>query len=392
MPRSRREFLKAIAAAGMLGASVSETTARQGALPNPKSSGIDHVVVVCMENRSFDHFLGWLPGANGRQAGLSYPSSSGPQSTYHLTTYTGCHSKSPDNSWAGGRIQYDNGLCDGWLLDPNNDSYCIGYYTQTDLAFLAQAAPYWTTCDQYFSAIMGPTFPNRMYLHAGVTDRLTDSILPFSRLPAIWDALAAAGVSGRYYYTDLSFLSLWGFKYASISAPIAKFFVDCDAGTLPSVAYVEPSFLGDVTGTGNDDHPFNDIRNGEYFLNQVYKAVTTGRDWARTVLILTYDEWGGFFDHIEPQNAPDINTAYQLRGFRVPCLVISPLAPRNTVAHGLYDHASVLTFIEWRWNLPPLSVRDQYANNIGEVLDFSRPRDLSAPQYGAGGTYPAFCL
>src|SRR5690349_2323819 len=140
-------------------------------LPEPSESGIEHVVLVMMENRSFDHFLGWLPGADGRQAGLAYPDHDGIlQPTHHLLDPQGCAFSDPDYSYAGGRVEFDHGACDGWLRAGSNDVYSIGYYEQADLAFLGQAAPLWTVCDRYFAAILGPTYPNRIYQHAGVTD------------------------------------------------------------------------------------------------------------------------------------------------------------------------------------------------------------------------------
>jgi phospholipase C len=361
-------------------APASRTATVRADLPDPSSSGIDHIVVLCMENRSFDHILGWLPGANGRQAGLSYPDRNGnPRPTYHLTTYQGCGHPDPDHSYGGARIEYDNGACDGWLRV--NDEFSIGYYRQSDLAFLGRAAPTWTVCDNYHAATLGPTFPNRIYLHAAQTDRTDDSI-GFTSLPTIWDSLSRAGVSHAYYYNDLPFLSLWGLKYLGISHGFDRFRSDCANGTLPAVSYVDPPlFLEAIDGTAKDDHPHGDIRNGEATMNSVYRAVTTSPAWARTVLVITFDEWGGFFDHVPPTAAPDTNPAVTgLRGFRVPAIVVSPLAQRAAVARNLYDHTSVLKLIEWRFGLAPLTPRDAAANNLAEVLNFGAP-DLNAPQW-----------
>jgi phospholipase C len=111
------------------------------ALPPPGSTGLEHVVVVMMENRSFDHLLGWLAGANGKQAGLTYPTPKGGRaSTDHLTDFQGCGHPDPDHSFEGGRTELDGGAADGWLPDTANDEYAIGYYTQRDLPFLGKAA------------------------------------------------------------------------------------------------------------------------------------------------------------------------------------------------------------------------------------------------------------
>jgi len=401
---SRREFIRTTSglAAGLaLSGGVSSVFAapRNKKLPTPNKSGIQHIVVVTMENRSFDHFLGWLPGANGKQAGLTYVDNAG---VAHATAplapdYQGCGHPDPDHSYEGARIEYDNGACDGWLKAGSNDEFSIGYYTQSDLPFLGSAATTWTAFDNYYAAIMGPTYPNRIYMHAAQTDRLDDSILPISTLPTIWDRLADHNISRKYYFTDFPFLALWGTKYLGISGLITDFFSDCARGTLPAVSYVDPGLLGEEQGLSNDDHPHADIRNGEVFLNAIYQAVTSSPNWANTMLIITFDEWGGFFDHVAPTKAPipasDAALGSDgLRGFRVPTLVISPWSPRATVQRGLYDHTSILKLIEWRWNLRPLTVRDANANNIAEALDFSRA-NLSAPAFAVpGGVFGGVCV
>jgi phospholipase C len=365
-------------------------------LPDPAASGIEHVIVFMMENRSFDHFLGWLPGADGRQAGLTYVDAAGvPHETYPLAPdFQGCSYQDPDHSYAGGRVEYNGGACDGWLRA--NDVFSIGYYRQEELPFLGRAVPDWTSFDQYFCAILGPTFPNRIYQHAGQTDRI-DNSPTLCQLPTIWDRLAAQGLVGRYYYGDLPFLGLWGLKYAPISRPIDAFYLDCAAGTLPHVAFVDGSFLQELTGTGADDHPYCDIRAGEAMMNRIYSAVTQSPAWSRTVLVINFDEWGGFFDHVAPPVAP-IPAADQAagnadgrRGFRTPTLLISPFARRTQTSHVLYDHTSVLRMIEWRWGLAPLSVRDATTNNLADELDFTQVDLAPPPVYSVPAVTGAVC-
>jgi phospholipase C len=378
---TRRELLAA-AAAGALTLRTGAAFARE-TLPAPGRSGIDHIVVVTMENRSFDHLLGWLPGANGRQAGLTYVDAAGaPHDTFPLAPdFQGCGYADPDHSYDGARVEFNGGACDGWLRAGRNDVFSIGYYRQQDLPFFGQAAPRWTVCDNYFAAILGPTFPNRFYLHSGVTDRL-ENLTKVTTLPTIWDRLAAKRLTGRYYAGNLAFLLLWNQKYNSITRTQAQFFADCRTGKLPHVAYVDPNYTlveeGPASGVGNDDHPHSDIRAGESFLGRVYDAVTKSPAWPRTLLVITFDEWGGFYDHVPPGTAPDVDPAYQQRGFRVPCVLVSPFARRAHVDHGVYDHTSILKLIEWRFGLAPLSVRDAAATNLANALDFSRRR-LAAP-------------
>jgi len=384
-PRTtRRGFLKAtVATAGMLafgglgrvGDALSQTL-----LPAPETSGIDHIVVLMMENRSFDHYLGWLPHADGRQAGLRYGDDAGvAHETYRLAPeFQGCGRPDPDHSYEGGRVEYNGGRCDGWLRAGDNDRFAIGYYTKQDLAFFGKAAPKWTIADRYFCSIMAPTYPNRVYQHAAQTDRITNT-LELSTLPTIWDRLEEAGLEGGYYWSDVPFLALWGAKYLPLSRSFSQFIADAAAGTLPHVSFVEPRFLGAEFGLSGDDHPYADIRNGQAFMNRVYQAVVTSPAWSRTLLVFNYDEWGGFFDHVPPPTAaiPPADAAAGNQdgrlGFRVPCMVVSPFARRRHVSNLVMDHTSILRMIEWRFNLEPLTERDATANNLADALDFSRP-------------------
>jgi phospholipase C len=372
---------------------------KAAALPNPAHSGIEHVVVVMMENRSFDHFLGWLPGSDGRQTGLSYADPKGTRHrTFHQTQFNGCGFTDPDHSYGGGRLQFNNGKMDGFLTDTDNDSFAISYYEAKDRPFMSRLARSYTTFDRYFCAILGPTYPNRFFQHAGQTDRLDDAVT-VSTLPTIWDQLNQGnGPTGRYYYSDVPFTALWGGKYTSISHPFTDFLSDVAQGTLPNVSYLDPKFIGESMGTSADDHPLADIRAGDAFLSQVFHAVTKGPAWSKTVLVINYDEWGGFFDHVAPRRITaavaqgtspssgvdtDLNAQGKvLSGFRVPCIVASPFSRVGghtaAVNHQFFDHTSVLKLIEWRWGLQPLTRRDAShaasdPGNLATALDFAHP-------------------
>ncbi len=241
---------------------------------------------------------------------------------------------------------------------------------------------------------MAPTYPNRIFLHSAQTDRM-DTTLQLAIMPTIWDLLAAKGVAANYYFTDAPFVALWGTKYLGISKSIGDFYTDAAAGNLPSVSFVDPGFLGEeLEGTAEDEHPLADIRLGQSFLGRVHDAVVGSPNWERTALVVTYDEWGGFFDHVPPPVGPDPNPLLGagLRGFRVPCVMISPRARRGYVAHNLYDHTSILKMIEWRFGLESLSVRDAAANNLAEVLDFTNPPNLTAPKYNIPTPTVAACV
>jgi phospholipase C len=399
-PLTRRQLLLGTAATAA-GAAVGRAVASPSrlitptTLPSPNGSGIDNIVVLVMENRSFDHYLGWLPGANGQQAGLSYVDSNGvTQSTYRLQVRQGCGMDDPDHSYSGGRVQFNNGACDGFAKT-TPDTFPLGYYTREDLPFyggsqgkqgLVDVA---TTFDHWFCSILSSTYPNRYYTHAGRTERL-DNTMATTAMPTIWDQLAAADVSATYYFSDLPFLALWGEKYIPISRHIEDFFAQAASGTLPAFSYIDPFFLGEDQGGSNDDHPHADIWRGQAFVSLVAQAIVNSPQWSRTALVVTYDEWGGFFDHVPPPQLPDdrptgsVDFDHSQAGFRVPAFVLSPFAKRGSiqgaVSGAAWDHTSMLKFVQWRWGLPPhLSPRIDAAANIADALDFTTPPDTSIP-------------
>jgi phospholipase C len=397
MSINRRQFLRnaagAVSSAAVMGAAGSQRLAGQEqTLPSPEASGVDHIVVVMMENRSFDHLLGWLPGGNGTQAGLAYLDKKGEaHATYRLPTFVGCSHPDPDHSYAGGRSEYNNGAMDGWLRTTTNDVFSIGYYAETDLPFFSALARNFTTLDNYFASILSSTFPNRVFQHAAQTDRLSNT-LDLSTLPTIWDTLAAAGVSHKYYYSNVPFLALWGVKYLGISALFANFLADAASGNLPAVSFLDPRFTILDDGLGNDDHPHADLRAGEAFLGQVYRALSSGPAWQNTVLVVNRDEWGGFYDTVAPPRvvAPnDVDTdmvgGQVLLGCRVPVVVVSPFTQGNPATPRinslLYDHTSVLKMIEWRFGLPALTSRDgsEELANLALALNFAAPPSLTPP-------------
>jgi phospholipase C len=401
-PLTRRQLLigsAATAAGAAVGRAVAAPKTSRlvtpTTLPSPNDSGIDHIVVVVMENRSFDHYLGWMAtepkfgAVEGKQAGLSYVDSNGAtQSTYRLAVRQGCGMDDPDHSYSGGRVQFNGGACDGFAKT-SPDTFPLGYYTRADLPFYGGSSgkqgfvDVATTFDHWFASILSSTYPNRYYTHAGRTERV-DNTMATTEMPTIWDRLAAANVSANYYFSDLPFLALWGDKYLPISRHMETFFPQAASGTLPSFSYLDPFFLGEDQGGSNDDHPHADIWRGQAFLSLVVQAVVSSPLWSRTALVVTYDEWGGFFDHVAPPQLPDdrpLGTAdfdHSQAGFRVPAFVLSPFAKRGAVNATQFDHTSMLKLAEWRWGLQPLAPRDGAANNIADVLDFANP-DFSVP-------------
>jgi phospholipase C len=456
MMLSRRKFLQIAAAAGGLAVTgtdlLNEAAANASNVIRPNGSGgIRHIVILMMENRSFDHFLGWLPGADGRHDlrfvsaadGNTYPN-------YPLAPdFQGCGYSDPDHSWEGWLVEHNFGRMDGFLQRPtspaNNpgvtlaaaNTFPIGYYTNLnpygmpkalpDLPVIGALAGRYTTLDRYFCAFAGETFPNRFYQHAGQTDRDHNSEVA-STLPTIWDQLSpipnSQGIpTGGYYYRDSPFLALWAspaiepgatFKYqaffhafsdgdASTAALSAgtSFVAACENGTLPNVCYIDPAFDNDGTGTSGDDHPLGDVRLGERFIADAYHALADNGYLNDTVFVVTFDEWGGFYDHVPPpQVIDDTNPAdvmhagdsttptdgqlipnYSQLGFRVPGIVVTNLAlPHRVVHDGPFEHCSSLALIESTFGLRPLTARDRSARNLREILvPFPVPAAFAVP-------------
>ena len=426
---TRRSVIKGaagLAGAAALGSSLPQAAFAQsvpGSLPDPKSSGIDHIVVLMMENRSFDHALGWVRGANGVQSGRTFvDNANNAHQSFHLTDFQNCTSADPDHGYTAGRTQRNGGAVDGFLKTQRaGDLFPIGYFLESDLPFFSYAAKHWTICDKYHCSVLGPTWPNRFYMHAGQTDRLTTGgprifpptipsipgvppqLLALVSVisPTIWDLAAAAGLSARYYFdnsdpNNFAFTALWGGKYAGITKSFNQFLADAASGNLPAISYIDPNFQGESAGTGNDDHPLNDVRNGQAFLDQVYQALTTSPNWPNTLFVINYDEWGGFADHVNPPVAPvsaneqnfvgngatDGVPGSAFLGFRVPCIIIGPRARRGTVIHTQFDACSILNMISWRFGLPTLGARGSGPNasiNMATALNFASPANVSIP-------------
>jgi len=405
---SRRQFIgAAAAAAGSLalpGCSNSASVATLGdGLPDPERAGFDHVVVVMMENRSFDHFLGWVPGADGVQAGTKLQDSAGNTfESYDLApNFQNCQLADPDHSYAGGRTEINGGAMDGFLkTQPAGDAFPIGYYTADSLPFFKGCAENWTICDRYFSGILSSTTPNRIYMHAGQTDRLENSV-DISVLPTIWDRMIEAGRSVAYYYVDVSYTSFWGSKYKSFSKKyrMRDLADDVNSGKLANLTYIDNvgTSINEIGGLSGDDHPVADIRNGQAFLNEVYDILRRGPQWEKTLLIINYDEWGGFYDHVPPPLAPVSDDEAALGndgrlGCRVPCVIIGPHARRGHVEHMQFDPNSILNMLAWRFGFAPLGARGD-SNNIAHALDFSAAPRLDTPSFDvAAGPFGGLCL
>ena len=415
----RREFLKRSALAGgalTLGGAMRPSFASRFLDPHLAAEGsildlpaaespIDTIVVLMMENRSIDHYLGWLAtdnayiaaGQSRYGAGFSFDADNTQSflntdgeavGTYHYPTrggdnpYRGCEHPDPGHGWNHGRAQRDGGFL---AAGSGNDEFALSYYLAEDVPLYANLARRFTTFDRYHCSLLAPTYPNRLYMHSAQSGGEKTNRLPIAERghswPIIWEKLAAANVPSAYYFVDLPAILLFGARTIPFTRHIERFFADAAAGQLPRVVFLDPGF---TTGMRTDDHPYADIRAGQKFVLDVLKAFVESPHWQRGAFFITYDEWGGFFDHVAPPLLPDSRASgndaenFGQAGFRVPTLMASPYAQPGFVDHRLYDHTSILRFIEWRYLGAPaegsggagwwLTARDQNAANIGASL------------------------
>jgi phospholipase C len=408
---TRRGFLAltgALAAMGIgsgsKGAADSESTQPSNRLPNPGDVHFDTVVVLMMENRSFDHVLGWLPGAKGWQPGLSYVDGDGvPHEPWPLgPDFQGCAFEDPDHTWPGIAIQYADGRCDGFLKTAKpGDRFPIGYYREDELPILSALAKNYTTFDNYFCSMMGPTWENRLF-QLSATTQLDENWCDFPRederrpvviQTTIFDRVRDAGLTAGYYYHESPVTGLFASrKYDDISYPIEQFWKDAREGKLANVVFVDPNYTdrAEDMGTSNDYHPWGNLLVAEGFLAQMHDALKASPQWDRMVFVLNFDEHGGFFDHVPPPSCrddtklagPGPHPDLKRLGFRVPAIAMGPFAPRKIDKAGPYEHSSILKMIEWRWGLEPMTMRDLYAKNLAEALDFTtRRKAIDLPAY-----------
>lgn len=400
----RREFLQRAALTAGLGAGlatvldaetlVAEAARRQRRrrLPSPRNMPVDTFVVLMMENRSFDHYLGWMPEADGRQAGLSYVDATGRRlATKRLAPdWQGCGHPDPDHSWNGGRAQVNGGRMDGFLKG-RNDVFAISYYKDGDLGFIQEAAKRSTAYDRFFCSVLGPTYPNREYMHAAQSYGQKGNYIPTEEQgfpdTTIWAQCDRAGVSNRYFFSDIPVTGLWGRPALARSSRVDEYYARCATGTLPHVSFVDPPF-GPQVGAGDvraDEHPHGDVRAGQAFMADVVHAFMESPQWRTGALFIVYDEWGGFFDHVRPPRVPDDRNDRDVRedfgqlGIRIPAVALSPYARREHVSHSIFGFESILKMIEYRFGLPPLTRRDRYAQNIARSFDWERRPRIVPP-------------
>ena len=404
----------AVSAPGAVAASARPTVSRRaGERPFPhRPAGTDmlpqfrHVVVLMMENHSFDNYFGMLGRGDGFTLGPggtptnANPGPAGTPVPVYRADSVCQNGVEISQDWTVSHGSWDHGHNDGFVVAKGSNDP-MAYFTGEDLPFYYSLGRTFPLCDRWFCSTMAQTYPNRRFLIAGSAFGLVDDSYPQATtyrpggFGTVFEMLDHYGITWRDYHTTLATGLLFPYLATSNAANfklIGQFFTDAASGDLPGFSLVEPNYQ-----TGSEENP-QDIREGEAFAASVIDAVMRSPAWPRTVLVWLYDEHGGYYDHVPPVPAvppddilPDVphdeldGDHYSWTGFRVPAVVVSPWARRNYVSHVVKDHTSILKLVETKWNLPALSNRDANATNLLDTLDLGarRPPFLDPPSLTA---------
>ena len=358
---------------------------------------IQHFVVLMQENHTFDNYFGTYPGANGIPQGTCMPVD--PFDKKNTECIEPFHiGDRPvddlDHSLSTFNFQYNDGKMNGFVYALNqrnqNGAMAMGYYDDRDLPYYWNLADEYVLFDNFFSSDHGGSFANHMYwasAHPGGDEFAKNG---YADIETIFDRLEERGVSWKFYvqnydpeinYRTLSQISgnrasqvIWvpllnigrfldDPKLASHIVDLNQYFVDLENGTLPEVAYIAPS--------GASEHPPGSIRSGQKFVKSLIQALMRSDSWDSSAFLLLYDDWGGWYDHVAPQQVD--KNGY---GMRVPALLISSYARHGHIDSTLLDFTSVLKFIEENWDVKPLTARDAQAKSFMSAFDFSMsPRE-----------------
>ena len=393
---SRRRFLGRGATAGVAiagGALWAGAAAGRGGPGGGGDGPLRHIVISMQENRSFDHYYGYAPQVQsagfGPGPGYTQPDAAGgTHAPFELVPRT---SPDPPHHWTAVHQQYNDGKMDGFYRTAQHDNgdgnQAMVYYTARELPFYHSLFDDSGLCANYFSSVLGPTLPNRYYLMSGTSGGITTNgkwgygVFDSNGWPIILDLLEAAGVTWKIYYIGFDdvtkgdsdnvavFWSRWAHDPRTTGTK-DDYLQDVAQGRLPQVSWIIASAT-----MGYDEHPSADVSVGMRFQEEVINALRRSDHWQNSAFLLTYDEHGGFFDHVVP---PQID-AYGL-GVRVPLWVISPYARRGVItSRRPAEHVSTLRFIERTFNLPTLASQNSTFDLATPIGDDYQTRGAPAP-------------
>jgi phospholipase C len=372
----------------------------------PSMPEIKHVVVLMMENHSFDNMLGMVPHqVRGRAAvdGLTFrggrvrnfnPGPDGPVRAEHASSP--CQPpRQPSQTWNASHESYAHGRNDGFVRA--SGPIAMRFWDKRDLPFTYSLSKHFPIGNRYFCSVLAQTYPNRRFLFTGTASGLlttnlfeTEKIRPANG--SIWDRLDAHHISFAVYYQNLP---SWAIVPGAAAGrgnrqhKFDQFYGDVAAGRLPAFTFLDPNYT-----TTSQENP-QDVQVGEDFIARVVHALMRAPTWRHTALFITYDEHGGYYDHVPPPRAikpdkiapilepGDVHDGYDRYGFRVPLIVVSPWARQDYVSSVVQDHTSITAFIERKWNLPAMTFRDANAKPMTDYFDFERPAFEHPPALAA---------
>lgn len=386
---------------------------------------IENFVVLVMENRSFDHMLGFLKrdgygieGLDGNETIPLNPTIAGSPDVQVTddANYRGDFNVDPSNPSTFIDPNHEvSAVTQQLFVDPQaptatNRGFVLNYRNQkwetnTDdhatnimRCFSSNSLPVVTNlvrafavCDHWHASVPGPTWPNRLFLHAASSAGHIDNNLHQDDydIDTIYDRLENADKSWRIYFHDLpQSIALTHLQRDFIIKRRFKLFDDfleaARVGLLPAYSFIEPRYSNFLTLKANDQHPPHDAALGEHLIADVYEAVRNSPQWEKTLLVITWDESGGIYDHVPPPSTVDPDPAATARvnsgfgfdrlGVRVPMILVSPYIAAGKIDSRIYDHTSLLATVEKRFNLAALSSRDAQANTFEDILELDSPR------------------
>lgn len=369
----------------------------------------DHIVVLMLENRSFDHMLGYLklngsrPEVDGLAAGMSNDFNGRNYPIEHLkqTAFESDEDPCHESDCVTEQLSNNNGgfASNFGAKHPAKAGLVMGYYTADELPVYDLFAREYAICNKWFCSVDGATWPNRLYSITGQSGGRKDNrkvLPPIYDLPSFVRHLDASAVSWKWYchhnfgtlrYIDGDYRFGHNDNFAYFdrqkSDGGASFLEDAASGDLASVSWIDPSFVNAPfvgVANSNDDHPPSDIIHGQELVLKLYNALASGPKWDKTLLIVVYDEHGGFFDHFPPLAAIDDRPAFRRYGVRVPSFIVSPFVKRGTVSDVVFDHTSIIKTILLRFCLqadgsyPDMGARVTAAKHLGSLLTLDSAR------------------
>ena len=375
-------------------------------------TGITTIVYMMMENRSYDHLLGGralqgLPGDGQRPGFVNLDAAGNPVAAFaasddHNATVAAVCDADPPHSWAPSHASFNSGAMDGFVKAYQASHPTLSpvapmkYLTRANAPVTWALADQYTVCDRWFSSVMGPTLPNRAYWHAATSFGIDNNTEVLGKLsagvpvPTIYNRLDEAGVDWAYYFGSIPVVSLLASagpyqldlgpndgtgrvrRFGDGKQAAGQFFQDAADGKLPPVVYIDPAFFI------NDDHPPAHPILGQELIASVYTALATSPQWNNILFVVTYDEHGGYFDHVPPPMTTDDTLAkfgkpgFDQLGFRVPAIVMGPYAKQRYVSSVAYDHTSALKHLQNKFQLGGLSARMDAAVDLTDCIDLDR--------------------